>query len=463
MAFSYEVSFWEIRERKGRRKPFEVRWVVNGNGKSESFLKKGLAKGRLSELISAAGKGEPFDEETGLPRSELRTKLQKVTWYQHTRDFIEKRWDDTPGKSRKNFADALATITPALVTSEAGRPDARVLRRALYSWAYNKQQQIKEPVPREEWRQALDWIEKHSVSITELEDAQVLRKALDALGKKLDGKAAAGRTARRKRACLSDVLGMAAEAKYFSTAVNPLKSVTWTAPRTAEEVDPEAVANPRQVRRLLDAVREQSSRGRHLEAFFGCLYFAGMRPAEAIHLKVAQCTLPDEDCWGILVLRGGTVRPGRNWTDDGRAHEDRSLKWRAEEDSRPIPIPPALVRLLRAHISEHGVAPDGRLFRTSRGGLVQESGYGEVWAKAREKALAPEEAASPLARRPYDLRHAGISFWLSSNVDPAEVARRAGHSLNVLFRVYAKVLHQSQERANRRIDAALEEWGMEAS
>lgn len=33
-----------------------------------------------------------------------------------------------------------------------------------------------------------------------------------------------------------------------------------------------------------------------------------------------------------------------------------------------------------------------------------------------------------------DLRHAGISFWLYSGVDPAECARRAGHSIQALFR-----------------------------
>lgn len=39
-----------------------------------------------------------------------------------------------------------------------------------------------------------------------------------------------------------------------------------------------------------------------------------------------------------------------------------------------------------------------------------------------------------------------------------ECARRAGHTVAVLFRVYAKALAQTQERANRRTDAALREW-----
>jgi hypothetical protein len=73
-------------------------------------------------------------------------------------------------------------------------------------------------------------------------------------------------------------------------------------------------------------------------------------------------------------------------------------------------------------------------------------------------ALTPDEVASPLARRPYDLRCAGVSFWLFSGVDPMEVARRAGHSVAVLLRVYAKVLAQAQDRANRQIEAGLREW-----
>lgn len=276
----------------------------------------------------------------------------------------------------------------------------------------------------------------------------------------MDGKEASPRTAKRKRACLSDVLGLAVEEQYFSMPVNPITAVKWTAPKSVEAVeavDPESVANPRQVRALLAGVREQGARGRHLEAFFGCLYYAAMRPAEATGLRMAQCHLP-ESGWGMLTLRQGVVRAGRGWTDDGAAHEVRHLKARAKKDSRPVPIPPHFVRMLREHIAAHGTAPDGRLFRTNRNGLLQETGYGEVWANARKNVLSEAETASLLARRPYDLRHAGVSFWLSSGVDAMECARRAGHSIAVLHTVYAKVLDQTRERANSRIYAALREW-----
>src|SRR5258705_522301 len=69
----------------------------------------------------------------------------------------------------------------------------------------------------------------------------------------------------RKRACLSDGLGLAVEGRSLTTPVNPLTTVKWVAPKSAEEVDPESVASARQVRALLKGVREQGTRGAHLE------------------------------------------------------------------------------------------------------------------------------------------------------------------------------------------------------
>ncbi|MER5655757.1 hypothetical protein ABT076_22365 [Streptomyces sp. NPDC002131] len=63
-----------------------------------------------------------------------------------------------------------------------------------------------------------------------------------------------------------------------------------------------------------------------------------------------------------------------------------------------------------------------------------------------------------LRKRPYDLRHAGISFWLASGVDPAECARRAGQSIQVLFRYYAKFLAEARNHANSLIEESMRRW-----
>ncbi|MFC4610475.1 hypothetical protein ACFO9E_22115 [Streptomyces maoxianensis] len=104
------------------------------------------------------------------------------------------------------------------------------------------------------------------------------------------------------------------------------------------------------------------------------------------------------------------------------------------------------------------MAPDGRLFRNEAGGYVEAAAYGKTWARARDYVLTPVGRSSLLAKRPYDLRQAGISFWLRPGVDPAECARRAGQSIEVLFRHYAKFLAGIQEHANRLIEQSMQEW-----
>ncbi len=91
-----------------------------------------------------------------------------------------------------------------------------------------------------------------------------------------------------------------------------------------------------------------------------------------------------------------------------------------------------------------------------RGGPLNDTGYGEVWQRARPLALTPAQQASPLARRPYDLRHAAVSLWLNSGVPATEVARRAGHGLAVLLRVYAHCIDGQAAAANQRISDALD-------
>ena len=62
---------------------------------------------------------------------------------------------------------------------------------------------------------------------------------------------------------------------------------------------------------------------------------------------------------------------------------------------------------------------------------------------------------SPLGRCPYDLRHAAVSLWLDSGVPATEVARRAGHGVAVLLKIYAHCIDGQADAANERITDAL--------
>ncbi|MGW2610816.1 hypothetical protein ACWC4A_41680 [Streptomyces mirabilis] len=99
------------------------------------------------------------------------------------------------------------------------------------------------------------------------------------------------------------------------------------------------------------------------------------------------------------------------------------------------------------------------MFGNERGGVVGSSTYWRVWEEAREYALPPDRVGSPLAGRPYDLRHACITRWLNAGVPIAEVARRVGNSPEVIHRRYHGCIDGHEEAANAKITKALEEDG----
>ncbi len=114
-----------------------------------------------------------------------------------------------------------------------------------------------------------------------------------------------------------------------------------------------------------------------------------------------------------------------------------------------MPVHPELTRLLRDHLRRFATAPDGCLFSGVWGGELPTITYRRAWIKARQTALTPSEQASPLARRPYDLRHACLSTWLNGGVNPTQVAEWAGHGVDVLLRIYAKCVVGQDELAKR--------------
>jgi hypothetical protein len=58
-------------------------------------------------------------------------------------------------------------------------------------------------------------------------------------------------------------------------------------------------------------------------------------------------------------------------------------------------------------------------------------------------------------RRPYDLRHSGITWRLNSGVPATEIAAWAGHSVEMLMRVYARCVAGYEDVWIARMDATL--------
>ena len=62
---------------------------------------------------------------------------------------------------------------------------------------------------------------------------------------------------------------------------------------------------------------------------------------------------------------------------------------------------------------------------TITGGVVTAKIYGHTWQRARAAAVSQPQQASPLAARPYELRHGGITLALNAGV-PNRLQATAG-------------------------------------
>jgi integrase len=230
-----------------------------------------------------------------------------VTWYEHARAYAEAKWPGLAPVSRRSVAEALAlvTVTVALTGKEKGAPEPRVLRRALFAWAFNPA--ARETDPPREIALALGWAPRASLPVVALDDPATVRVALGACAKTLAGKPAAGSTQRRKRSVFYNALGYAVELGRLAS--NLIDRIQWTAPAVAATVDRSVVVSPAQARNLLAAVRGLSDRGAHLEAFYACLYYAALRPSEAVMLRESDLYLPAKG-WGRIALAASASRAG---------------------------------------------------------------------------------------------------------------------------------------------------------
>jgi integrase len=452
---TYDVRIYRIEVYRGVKvTTHRVRWKAGNREWRQGFRTAAQADSFRSALLTAARRGEAFSLVTGRPTAWEREKAE-TTWYEFACTYVDMKWKQASAKYRKDIARALTAATPAVLIEARGRADDASIRRALVRWGFNTKQRSEPP---EDIAEVLAWVARNSVPVSALADAATARRVLVQATGLVDGKNAAASTARRNRTILANAPDYAVELGLLD--VNPIRAIKWAAAKVSSQVDRRSVVNPRQARAPLDAVHAQQPSGPQLVAFFAVMYYAGLRPEEAINLAADNViVLPpgqsDDDDWGELHMRSATPDAGSEWTDDGSMREMRQLKHRAEGDSRIVPTHPELTRLLRQHLANFVSEPDGRLFGGMRGGELPTITYRRAWIKARRTALSTAEQAPPLARRPYDLRHACVSTWLNGGVYPTQVAEWAGHGVDVLLRIYAKCVVGQDELAKRRIVEAL--------
>ncbi|WP_116245426.1 tyrosine-type recombinase/integrase [Nocardiopsis sp. FIRDI 009] len=469
---SYRVAVWKVTTYKGTRgTTYRVRWKVGTEEFKEPFKKSAQADAFRSQLVQAQSRGEAFSLSKGLPVSMLREERPEKSWYDFAISYVDHKWPDISAKHRGNIAFALMMATTALLTTERGMPDPALLRAALRRWAYSKTYRAADRPP--EVEEALRWVSQHSRAVGELANPKVAEAAVRAVTRDLEGRKLVIGSQRRNHGILKAALAHAVSEGLLER--NPIGDLEATTSRSVHQVDRRCVVNPEQARNLLDKVREYGyeeterrqgmKSGPRLVAFFGSMYYAALRPEEAVNLRKHNLSLPAPRTdttgakvydWGEIYVEEVTPDARPEFTNDGTSRDTRrGPKQREAGEVRPVPCPPELTRLFWEHLEVFGTDPEGRLFTGVRGGPLATITYRRAWAWTREEVLSEAETRSPLARRPYDLRHTCVSTWLNAGVSETLVAQWAGHSVAVLKKIYAKCLVGEEDRAKRQIEEAL--------
>ena len=187
-----EVRIWAIQNRTGHartRKPWLVRWVVDGEEFSRSFRTKAEADRRRSRLLIAQQDGERFDRRTREPESwaPAPSEMQVHLW---ARLWLAGEWQDWAPRTRRSAVEALSRFVPLVCDPKAAAAPAGLrayLRRTL------------PPVG------AVDaggehqrWLERSGLALGEL-DRELLADVERRLGVGDEGQALAASTAGRYR------------------------------------------------------------------------------------------------------------------------------------------------------------------------------------------------------------------------------------------------------------------------
>ena len=179
--------------------------------------------------------------------------------------------------------------------------------------------------------------------------------------------------------------------------------------------------SPEEVERLIDAARTARDR-----ALIACLYYAGLRRAEARALDAGDVDLPG----GRLLVRRGKG-----------------------EKARVVPLHPELSRLLGEVLSGRR---EGPVFAGEDGRRISLSTINYVVAQAGRRAGLVNPNPRRRAINPHLLRHSFARHFLARGGDPRHLAQILGHaSIKTTLDVYGTPSEEEVRAAYHEIMLSL--------
>ncbi|MBI4935945.1 MAG: site-specific integrase [Actinobacteria bacterium] len=415
-----EVSVYEIQDRtsRGTRRPWIVRWTINGKERSRSFPTKAAADDWRARLLLAARDGLKFDLDSGEP---AQWSGSNETFFEWAKEWLVRQWPTWAPRSRKSAIEALSRAVIHAVPQRA--PQAPEGTRAYLSL-------VLAPDGTATNTAAEAWLRRWSLELARL-DKSAAAHVHRMLGLTDALQPAAASTAARYRSTTHALLHDALELGKLADDPWPAaKRGRRVREQQSERVDVDLLPSPAQLAQIIDRIPSHQPGSRAFWMLSQVGWYTGMRPSEALVVRAEDWTLP-ADGWGRVVVRHahdgeGGVGPTKTGV------------------TRTVPVPPACVAIVRDWLDGRSSGP----LVTTRGNLVPSLSN---WGRALRRACSDAGVGSI---SPYDLRHAYATFALAAGVAPGEVARRLGHSVEVLMRHYAGVMVGNEQVGNGRLDDA---------
>ena len=422
-----DVAVFGVQRRSGERhkKPYVVRWSLDGRQRSRAFRTKGEAERMRSALMVAAQSGEAFDEATGEPVS-WQPLPDQVQVHQWARRWLVEQWGEWAPRTRVSGVEALTRLVPLIVVPTAPPPPATL--RAHLSSSLRPDGALPDP-------EAEAWLGQWSLQLGQL-SKPVLAEVDRRLGLSDDGQPLAPSTAGRFRKVSKACIRRAAELGIIGTdpwPPAPRGRSKRKATRVKRSVPIRSLPSPEVMARVIETIPSHQPASQTYRVMTAVAYYAGLRPSEVVMLRAKSVDLPDTG-WGHIEVTEADVdfdEPGEPKTGP-----------------RIVPIPRQLVDILRTWVDDHDFGGDDLLFRTRTGLRPRASNWSRALHRAQEACGCPQ-------LRVYDCRHAAATTWLRAGVPLGDVAKRMGHSVETLVSTYVGALEGDEALANERIDAAL--------
>ena len=244
-----EVQVYSIQDRRSSdrlKRPWVVRWSVDGRQRSKSFHTRSEADRFRSLLMNAVQRGERFDETTGDPSSWQPT-LSDMNVCDWARRWLGEQWVEWQPRTRDSAVESLAKLVIIAADAKAGSSEAELrhyLKRAL-------RPDVDEREVR--WEK---WLTEHSLSLSTI-DRQSTAEIDRQLGLPVDGLPLSATTANRTRIVARACIVAAVQTGAIPGDPWPPRSRTRARRKVARRrrsVDPRRLPDPPTMARAIDAI-----------------------------------------------------------------------------------------------------------------------------------------------------------------------------------------------------------------